>query len=183
MRRNLTTALALCAFVSASLNATPTRMLVRAQQRRAATVAASQPEPDLAEYVDTFVGTDNDGNTFPGATVPFGMVQWSPDTTATGWYKYPDTKIRSFSLTHFSGAGCPAYADVPFMPAVGPLKGSPGSNWSDYAATFSHDKEQAAPGYYAVELNSGVRVELSATARTGFGVFNFPSTTEANLLV
>ena len=72
------------------------------------------------------------------------MVQLSPDTTATGWYKYRDSKIRGFSLTHFSGAGCPAYADVPFLPAVGPLKSSPGSNWSDYAAAFSHDKEQAA---------------------------------------
>jgi predicted alpha-1,2-mannosidase len=137
----------------------------------------------FTRYVNPFVGTDNDGNTFPGATVPFGMVQWSPDTTATGWYKYADAKIRGFSLTHFSGAGCPAYADVPLMPAVGALKGSPGSNWGDYAAAFSHDKEQAAPGYYSVELNSGVRVELSATARTGFGVFTFPQTNEAQLLV
>src|SRR3989440_563747 len=145
--------------------------------------ATAPGESELTRLVNPFVGTDNDGNTFPGATVPFGMVQLSPDTTSTGWYKCQDTKIRGFSLTHFSGAGCPAYADVPFLPAVGPLKSSPGSNWSDYAAAFSHDKEQAAPGYYAVELNSGVRVELSATARTGFGVFNFPSTTEANLLV
>jgi predicted alpha-1,2-mannosidase len=137
----------------------------------------------FTRYVNPFVGTDNDGNTFPGATVPFGMVQWSPDTTAAGWYKYPDTKIRGFSLTHFSGAGCPAYADVPLMPAVGALKASPGSNWGDYAADFSHDKEQAAPGYYSVELNSGVKVELGATTRTGFGVFTFPQTNEAQLLV
>src|SRR5437763_237402 len=140
-------------------------------------------ESELTRLVDPFVGTDNDGNTFPGATVPFGMVQLSPDTTSTGWYKYQDSKIRGFSLTHFSGAGCPAYADVPFMPSVGPLKASPGSNWSDYAADFSHDGEQAAPGYYAVELNSGVRVELSATARTGFGVFTFPSTQAANVFI
>src|SRR5256714_1122327 len=145
--------------------------------------ATAPGESELTRLVNPFVGTDNDGNTFPGATVPFGMVQLSPDTTSTGWYKYKDSKIHGFSLTHFSGAGCPAYADAPFMPSVGPLKSSPGSNWSDYAATFSHDKEQAAPGYYAVELNSGVRVELSATARTGFGVFTFPSTQSANVLV
>src|SRR2546421_9746845 len=91
--------------------------------------ATAPGEFELTRLVNPFVGADNDGNTFPGATVPFGMVQLSPDTTATGWYKYQDTKIRGFSLTHFSGAGCPAYADVPFMPAVGPLKSSPGSNW------------------------------------------------------
>jgi predicted alpha-1,2-mannosidase len=183
LRRQLTTALALWAFVSATLNAPPARMLVRAQQRRAATAAAPLVEHDLAQYVNPFVGTDNDGNTFPGATVPFGMVQWGPDTTANGWYKYPDSKIRGFSLTHLSGAGCPAYADVPFMPTVGPLKPAPGPDWSDYATAFSHEREQAAPGYYSVELNSGVQVELSATTHTGFGVFTFPPTAEARLLV
>ncbi|PYT02182.1 MAG: alpha-mannosidase, partial [Acidobacteria bacterium] len=152
-------------------------------QTSTANGAAASVESELTRLVDPFVGTDNDGNTFPGATVPFGMVQLSPDTTSTGWYKYQDSKIRGFSLTHFSGAGCPAYADVPFMPSVGPLKASPGSNWSDYAADFSHDGEQAAPGYYAVELNSGVRAELSVTARTGFGVFTFPSTQSANVLI
>ena len=106
-------------------------------------------ESELTRLVNPFVGTDNDGNTFPGATVPFGMVQLSPDTTSTGWYKYQDTKIRGFSLTHFSGAGCPAYADVPFMPAVGTPEASPGSNRSDYAASFSHEGEQSAPGFYA----------------------------------
>jgi predicted alpha-1,2-mannosidase len=152
-------------------------------QTRASASKALATARGFTRYVNTFVGTDNDGNTFPGATVPFGMVQWSPDTTATGWYKYPDTKIRGFSLTHFSGAGCPAYADFPFMPAVGALKASPGVSWGDYAAAFSHDKEQAAPGYYSVELDSGVKVELSATARTGSGVFTFPQTNEAQLLV
>jgi predicted alpha-1,2-mannosidase len=161
------------------LHATPA---ARAQTRGVHATSVSA-EADPARYVNTFVGTDNDGNTFPGATQPFGMVQWSPDTTATGWYKYPDAKIRGFSLTHFSGAGCPAYADFPFMPAVGPVKASPGSNWADYAAPFSHDDEQSAPGYYAVRLGSGVNVELTTTMRTGFGVFTFPATTDANVLV
>src|SRR5947209_3190420 len=167
--------------VACVLSFAPARLAF--SQTSTANGATVSVESELTRLVNPFVGTAGDGNTFPGATVPFGMVQLSPDTTSAGWYKYEDSKIRGFSLTHFSGAGCPAYADVPFMPSVGPLKSSPGSNWPDYAATFSHDKEQAAPGYYAVELNSGVRVELSATARTGFGVFNFPSTTEANLLV
>jgi predicted alpha-1,2-mannosidase len=161
------------------LHATPA---ARAQTRKTQAASASV-EADPARYVNTFVGTDNDGNTFPGATVPFGMVQWSPDTTATGWYKYPDAKIRGFSLTHFSGAGCPAYADFPFMPAPGPVKASPGPNWSDYAAPFSHDAEQSAPGFYSVRLGNGVRVELTATKRTGLGVFTFPARADANLLV
>src|SRR5947209_12763601 len=168
--------------VACALSFAPART-ASSQTGTTARGANAPGESELTRLVNPFVGTDNDGNTSPGATGPFGMVQLSPDTTATGWYKYQDSKIRGFSLTHFSGAGCPAYADAPFMPSVGPLKTSPGSNWSDYAAGFSHNHEQAAPGYYAVELNSGVRVELSATTRTGFGVVTFPSTTEANLLV
>ena len=179
----MTAALAAWALI-VTLPGTPTAGVPAGAQRQPhTTTAAPATARGFTQYVNTFVGTDNDGNTFPGATVPFGMVQWSPDTTAAGWYKYPDTKIRGFSLTHFSGAGCPAYADFPFMPAVGALKASPGSNFGDYAASFSHDKEQAAPGYYSVELNSGVKVALSATARTGSGVFTFPQTNEAQLLV
>ncbi len=77
---------------------------------------------DLARYVNPFVGTDGDGNTFPGATVPFGMVQWSPDTKKDGFYRYGEKTVRGFSLTHLSGAGCPAYADFPFLPVVWALK-------------------------------------------------------------
>src|SRR2546423_14794192 len=82
-------------------------------------------ESELTRLVNPFVGTDNDGNTFPGATVPFGMVQLSPDTTSTGWYKNKDPKIHGFSPTPFSGPGGPAYADAPFIPSAGPLKSSP----------------------------------------------------------
>src|SRR5690242_4793432 len=105
------TALSILLLAACALHTAPA---ARAQTMKARTTPVSA-EADPARYVNTFVGTDNDGNTFPGATVPFGMVQWSPDTTATGWYKYPDARIRGFSLTHFSGAGCPAYADFPFM--------------------------------------------------------------------
>ena len=170
------TAILLAACVPHATHATG----ARTRKARAASVSV---ESDPVRYVNTFVGTDNDGNTFPGATAPFGMVQWSPDTTPTGWYKYPDSKIRGFSLTHFSGAGCPAYADFPFMPALGPVKPSPGSDWSDYAAAFSHEAEQSAPGFYSVRLGSGIKVELTATARTGLGVFTFPPTADANVLV
>ena len=145
--------------------------------------AASSQEILLTSLVDPFIGTAADGNTFPGATMPFGLVQWSPDTTAKGWYKYQDSTIHGFSLTHFSGAGCPAYADFPFLPTIGPVQSSPGSNWSDFGVRFSHSSEHAAPGYYTAKLDSGVEIQLSVTQRTGFGVFNFPPTREAAILI
>src|SRR5437764_11449815 len=92
---------------------------------------------DPAQYVNPFSGTQPGGpdfgtgggaeNTFPGADVPFGMVQWSPDTAVDqpGGYFYPDNRIRGFSLTHFSGAGCDAAEDLPFMPFVGTVTSSP----------------------------------------------------------
>ena len=102
------------------------------------------------------------------------MMQWSPDTTANGFYKYRDSAIRGFSLTHLSGAGCPIFSDIPFLPVVGPVRTSPALNPTHYAASYSHSNEQASPGYYAVNLDSGVEVKLSVTARTGLGVFTFP---------
>jgi len=138
---------------------------------------------DLTEYVNPFVGTDGAGNTFPGAALPFGMMQWSPDTTGNGFYKYRDSKIRGISLTHLSGAGCPIFADIPLLPTVEPIKNSPATNISDYALGFSHSNEQAAPGYYSVDFNSEIQVKLTVTARTGLGVFTYPSTEEANLLI
>src|SRR5437660_236161 len=159
-------------------------------------------QSDLAQYVNPFAGTDAgqlnfglggaSGNTFPGATLPFGMVQWSPDTSPSrpdhaGGYTYGDTVIRGFSLTHLSGTGCPIYQDVPFMPMIGPVTISPASaspaRRTRYATTFSHVDERAAPGYYSVRLDSGVTVALSVTRRTGMGVFAYPATRTATLLI
>ncbi len=147
------------------------------------TASPAGDEVDLTEYVNTLIGTDGPGNTFPGVALPFGMIQWSPDTTGNGFYKYRDSAIRGFSLTHLSGAGCPIFADIPILPTVRPIKTSPATNQSDYAQGFSHSNEQAAPGYYSVNFDSGIQVKLSVTARTGLGVFTYPSTQEANLLI
>ncbi|HEX8502913.1 MAG TPA: GH92 family glycosyl hydrolase [Pyrinomonadaceae bacterium] len=172
-----------------------------AQRRRA---AAAPPPPatdaDLASFVNPFVGTGNSplpdylggnasGNTFPGATLPFGMVQFSPDTERgfgpdyRGSYVYDDRAVRGFSLTHLSGPGCPIFGDVPFMPVAGGVKTSPAADPGAYASKFSHERETASPGFYEVELDSGVRVSLTATTRTGFGVFAFPAGSPATLLV
>ncbi len=117
----------------------------------------------------------------PAATLPFGLLQWGPDTRADGWYHYADKTIRGFSLTHISGAGCPIYADVPILPWTGDVTG-PGSS-PDYAVAFSHDHEQAHPGYYAVEFDNGVKTELTATTRAGIGRFIFPAGAARTFLI
>src|SRR5208283_3308581 len=93
--------------------------------------------------VDPFIGTSDGGNTFPGATVPFGMVQWSPDTTADGWYQYKDQTLRGFSLTHISGAGCTVYSDVPVLGVVGSAGGL-GKNPAEIVSGFKHENEVAS---------------------------------------
>lgn len=150
---------------------------------------------DLAGYVNTFIGTGNGapdyglgnaaGDTPPGAAYPFGMVLWSPDTTTrAGGYRYDQNVIKGFSLTHFSGRGVSCYQDAPFMPTVGPIAVSPGANWSAYSSSFQHANEFAEPGYYRVFLDGPqVQVELSVTARTGFGRFTFPASTESTILI
>ncbi|MFC4587026.1 lectin [Sphaerisporangium corydalis] len=144
-------------------------------------VPAQAAVADPASLVNTFLGTSNGGNDFPGADVPFGMVQWSPDTASRaqgGGYTYSSPTITGFSLTHIAGPGCGAYGDVPIMPTTGAIGTNPGGASAGYA----HSGESATPGYYSVNLNNGVRTELTTTTRGGIGRFTFPSTTQANLL-
>jgi predicted alpha-1,2-mannosidase len=158
-------------------------------------VAAPGQSQDLAQYVNPFSGTQPGGpdfgtgggaeNTFPGADVPFGMVQWSPDTVKAqdGGYYYPDNRIKGFSLTHFSGAGCSAAEDIPFMPYVGQVTTSPAQDPNHYISTFSHANESATAGYYGVSLDSGAKMELTATQRSGAGRVTYPLGQTASLLV
>lgn len=166
-----------------------------------APAAVAQTRPfDAARYVNPFTGTANSplpdylggnasGNTFPGATVPFGMVQFSPDTERgfgpedRGSYVHRDNVIRGFSLTHLSGPGCPVFGDVPLMPIAGRVEKSPATSPGDYVSKFSHERESASPGFYEVALESGVRVRLTATTRTGFAAFDFPASSPATLLI
>jgi predicted alpha-1,2-mannosidase len=134
-----------------------------------------------ASSVNPFIGTHDEGNTFPGPSAPFGMVQLSPDTGHSTGYGWADGRIRGFSHTHLSGAGCPAMGDVPFMPTTGPVD----QTSSDaYASPFDHATESAHPGAYAVTLaRYGVRAELTTTPRTGWHRYTFPATNQANVLV
>ena len=160
------------------------------------TPSAQQVTPpiDPAALVDPFIGTAGGGNTFPGAVVPFGMLSWSPENTrgtatraaAPGGYHYEATRIRGFSLTHLSGTGCRgASGDIPFMPHVGEVSGSPSLDSKNeiYASNFLHANEAASPGRYRVKLDSGVGVDLSVTARTGIGRFTYPASHPAVMLV
>src|SRR5215471_4638629 len=147
---------------------------------------AGSPLPDVTQYVHPVIGTGpanvmnpvgggTGGSVFPGAVLPWGMVQFSPDTPRgePSGYAYDDTSITGFSLTHFSGAGCPNNGDLPIM----------ASRVGGGGFAYQHTNEHASPGYYDVTSNDGVRVELTATQRTGFARFTFPTGATAQIVV
>ena len=160
----------------------------------AASATATERQPaDPAALVNVFIGTTNGGNVFPGATLPFGMVSFSPEETplpgsglvvaAPGGYEWRSNGVRGFGLAHVSGSGCAgAGGDIPIMPVTREIKASPSSAPNVYAAYLDHAKETASPGAYSVELGNGVVADLSATLRTGVARFTFPKDRPANLL-
>ena len=148
----------------------------------------SYDQSQLVDFVRPLVGTQGGGNTYPGASAPFGMVALSPDTDreACAGYKYSDTSILGFSLTHLSGTGVPDLGDFLFIPEVGAPKFTSGTRQdpnSGYRSPYSHADEVASPGYYKVKLqNSGVVVELTASDRAGMMRFTFPQCSQAAIL-
>ncbi len=142
-----------------------------------------------SEYVNPIVGTDGHGHAFPGATVPFGMVQLSPDSRTDTWdgssgYHYSDSTIMGFSHTHLSGTGVGCLGDVMIMPTVGTLNLVPGKPGNGYISRFSHADESAHAGYYRVFLKDpGVLVELTATNRVGIHRYTFPKSNRSNLVL
>lgn len=136
--------------------------------------SANAPSEAPANYVNTFIGTDGTGHTFPGPVAPFGMIQPGPDNQRTGWaytsgYQYHDPQILGFSQTRISGAGIPELGDVLILPFTGledPLSG----------ATYHKPTETARPGYYAVTLaEDDIRVELTASQKVAFHRYTFPA--------
>ena len=147
---------------------------------------AFSQKKDYAVYVNPFIGTGGHGHTFPGATVPFGMVQLSPDTRIDGsWdgcsgYHYSDSLIYGFSHTHLNGTGCTDYGDIMLMPTLG----EPQLDEKLYASPFSHTNEKASAGYYAVKLDNGdIDAELTATARVGLHRYTFNKAGQANIIL
>lgn len=149
-------------------------------------------QTNYTQYVDPFIGTDGHGHTYPGASLPHGMVQLSPDGGTTGWdwcsgYHYSDSSIIGFSHTHLSGTGCADYGDILFMPTTGEVKTEPGTKDdpdSGYRSRFNHKNETASPGYYSVLLDDyNIEAELTVTKRAGFHRYTFPETDKANIVI
>lgn len=138
------------------------------------------------QWINPFIGTGGHGHTFPGATLPFGMVQASPDTRIDGsWdgcsgYHYSDSVIYGFSHTHLSGTGVSDFGDISLMPGMGKFNFDEKTN----AATFDHTDEMASPGYYSVFLeNKGIKAELTASTRVAMHRYTFPKIGPVNIIL
>ena len=137
-----------------------------------------------SEYVNPFVGTDGHGHTYPGAILPFGAVQLSPDTRLDGWdgcsgYHYSDSRIYGFSHTHLSGTGCSDYGDI----LVTPFVGEPSVINEKYALKFDHGNEKAEPGYYSVKFDNGIHAELTAANYVGLHRYTFQMKGKCGIIV
>lgn len=153
-------------------------------------VHAGDKQP--VDYVDPFIGTGGHGHTFPGAVVPHGMAQVSPDTRNDDWdacggYHHSDGTIMGFSQTHFSGTGQSDLMDFLLMPSVGKIHLQPGTEEdpdSGYRSRFRHETEVATPGYYKVDLDDyNIRAELTASPRVGVLRFTFPAAKDSRLML
>ncbi|MFY7938741.1 MAG: glycoside hydrolase domain-containing protein, partial [Flavobacterium sp.] len=149
------------------------------------TTTISQAQ-DFAKHVNPFIGTGGHGHTFPGATVPYGMVQLSPDTRIDGsWdgcggYHYSDNLIYGFSHTHLNGTGVSDYGDIMLMPTMG----EPSFDNKGYSSTFSHDNEKASAGFYSVKLDKhNIDVRLTTSTRVGFHEYTFNKDGQANIIL
>jgi predicted alpha-1,2-mannosidase len=163
----------------------------------------SQHFKSLTDYVDPFIGTQEMGHTFPGACVPFGFVQLSPETDTIPYekdgkynpdvyrycagYQHGDKTIVGFSHTHFNGTGHSDLGDFLVMPTIGKLHLNPGTAEhpeSGYRSKFRHETELSSPGYYKVHLDSpDVDAELTTTTRTGFHQYTFPEADSAHIIL
>jgi predicted alpha-1,2-mannosidase len=138
------------------------------------------------QYVNPFIGTGGHGHTFPGATVPFGMVQLSPDTRIDGsWdgcsgYHYSDNLIYGFSHTHLNGTGVSDFGDIMLMPTMG----EPSFDNKVYSSTFLHKNEKASAGFYSVKLDKhNIDVRLTTATRVGFHEYTFNQSGQANVIL
>jgi predicted alpha-1,2-mannosidase len=154
--------------------------------------SSSPVSSDITQLVKAKIGTGGHGHCFPGATVPFGMVQLGPDTYNHEWdwcsgYNYADDSIMGFSHTHLSGTGIGDMLDFLIMPCTGPVKTTPGTREkpeTGYRSRFSHNDEVTEPGYYAVVLQDyKIRAELSATERAGIHRYTFPENSSSHFIL
>lgn len=155
-------------------------------------LCSNNKDAKFTGFVDPFIGTGGQGHTFPGASLPFGMVQLSPSTRLAekdGFigYHYSDDTVYGFSHIHLSRKSQVNYGDILLMPTVGRVnirQGTTENTESVYFSKFNHDKEEASPGYYRVWLDDyGIDVQLTATRRVGFHKYTFPQTENAKIVL
>jgi len=167
------------------------------------TTTSAFSQDNLTSHVNPFIGTQRMGHCYPGATVPFGMVQLSPETDTVPYavdgkynpdvyaycsgYQYDDNTIVGFSHTHFSGTGHSDLGDILIMPTTGKLQMNPGTAnnpSSGYRSRFSHNNETAKPGYYKVLMDDyDISAELTATSRVGLHKYTFPESTQSHIIL
>jgi predicted alpha-1,2-mannosidase len=141
------------------------------------------------DYVDPFIGTGGHGHTFPGATVPFGMIQLSPDNPSKGWdwtsgYHYSDSILLGFSHTHLSGTGVGDLLDILVLPFTSEYPTNTENEYDRIYSKYTHEKESAEPGYYSIEFdNRNINAELTATERVGFHKYSFNNGANAQILL
>jgi predicted alpha-1,2-mannosidase len=148
----------------------------------------SQIVTDPASQVDPFIGTSvsviqDVGNTLPGAVRPFGMLYWSPDNIQGTFYRREDRSTRGFSLTHLNGPGCSVFGDVPILPISGIPELPQPWHPAPYGATYHPDRQKAEPGYYGVQLDSDIGVELAAAVHSGIARLQFPDDRQAHTIL
>jgi len=156
------------------------------------TCSDNSDKKNYTKFADPLIGTGGHGHTYPGAAMPFGMVQLSPDTREENWdgssgYHNSDPTIMGFTHTHLSGTGAPEYCDVLLMPTIGTVQlqvGDEKKPETGYRSAFNHDNEYASPGYYSVLLDDhNIKVELTATYRIGMYRYTYPESEEANIII
>lgn len=155
--------------------------------------AQTAASKNYCDYVNPFVGTQGEGNTYPAAVAPFGMIQIGPDTDIEKWenasgYEYTDTLLYGFSLTHFSGTGIPDFGDFLFVPSTGKIKTYGGRkdqfNKQSYRTRYYHKDELASAGYYSVKLPEyQVKAEMTTSDRSGLLRFTFPQSDSSNIMI
>jgi len=154
-----------------------------------AEILQAKKDKNLISYVNPFIGTGGHGHTYPGATMPFGMMQLSPDTRIDGWdgcsgYHYSDDEIYGFSHTHLSGTGVSDYGDILLMPTNKQVFNNGADGKEGYKSKFSHDKEVAEPGFYKVYLDdTNIDVELTVSKRSGMHKYSFPDTDNQYVII
>ena len=145
---------------------------------------AQEPVYEVDPFIGTSINVIQDfGNTVPGAVRPFGMLYWSPDNVRGTFYRWEDTTTRGFSLTHLSGPGCSVYGDVPILPIAGIPKLPQSWHPVPYSATYHPDSQKAEAGYYGVQLDSGIGVELAAAVHSGIARLRFPADGESHSIL